>query len=480
MELQNQLQGDWSRYFCNRPVEFDENANHHLLSSKLESSSVRLEGNSDPYRSIWGDDEQARVKSCNNRSFAMDARIRLDHLKSACNSPLPRRAMDGILYNFNCPKDNWDSDGSQEEESALDSVELLDVEDDVQDEESWLYESPRKQAFVERSESALRWCRHVLDNPSPEMEAACRSLMNRLDQRSSSHFYRRPAVFHRSVGSSINTTSVSNTHNNVSDGSDDELSLPHDSITPSYKLQDMTDVHIMARIQEASLRQDYVSTPAGRSPESLLMFPSYFNTTCENINDFTPGNKTTPSSSSCWQSGLSSLSSSPHRSPTSVARQGCQSPTLARLHQQVAQLKLLKQAQNQASPGRTRSPLRTSLRSLQAVRNSRSLDIDDDDNNYQSAEQIPAYPPSGASSRSSCWSPSLSAAHMNSNSSLHSVRNSSDRMAAVKRLLRSQSLSPCRIPHPAKGYLSLHGRVFASPERSTTVAWGRNVSSTQR
>ncbi|XP_049447777.1 SLAIN motif-containing protein-like [Epinephelus fuscoguttatus] len=437
MELQNQLQGDWSRYFCNRPVEFDENANHHLLCSKLESSSVRLEGNSDPYCSIWGDDEQARVKSCNNRSFAMDARIRLDHLKSACNSPLPRRATDGILYNFNCPKDNWDSDGSQEEESALDSVELLDVEDDVQDEESCvphrLYESPKKQAFVERSESALRWCRHVLDNPSPEMEAACRSLMNRLDQRSSSHFYRRPAVFHRSVSSSMNKTSVSTTHNNVSDGSGDELSLPHDSITPSYKLQDMTDVHIMARIQEASLRQDYVSTPAGRSPES--------------------------------QSGLSSLSSSPHRSPSSVARQGCQSPTLARLHQQVAQLKLLKRAQNQAtSPGRTRSPLRTSLRSLQAVRNSRSLDIDDD-NNYQSAEQIPAYPPS---------------AHTNSNSSLHSVRNSSDRTAAVKRLLRSQSLSPCRIPHPAKGYLSLHGRVFASPERSTTVAWGRNVSSTQR
>lgn len=45
-----------------------------------------------------------------------------------------------------------------------------------------LYESPKKQAFMEGSESALRWCRHVLDNPSPEMEAARRLLINRLDQ----------------------------------------------------------------------------------------------------------------------------------------------------------------------------------------------------------------------------------------------------------------------------------------------------------
>jgi len=43
-----------------------------------------------------------------------------------------------------------------------------------------------------------------------------------------------------------------------------------------------------------------------------------------------------------------------------------------------------------SSPGRTRSPLGTSLRSLQAVRNSRSLDTDD----CLSADHI-SYPPSG-------------------------------------------------------------------------------------
>lgn len=122
MEFQDQPKSDWSRYFCNQPpVEFDK-------------SSVRLEGSSDPYCSIWTDAEQARVKSRNNRSYAMDARIRLDSLKSGYNSLLPRCAMDGMLDNY---KDPWDSEESQEEESALDLVELLDVEDGVQDEENW-------------------------------------------------------------------------------------------------------------------------------------------------------------------------------------------------------------------------------------------------------------------------------------------------------------------------------------------------------
>ncbi len=43
-----------------------------------------------------------------------------------------------------------------------------------------LYESPKKQ--VDRTESALGWCRRILDNPNPETVAACRSLINKLDQ----------------------------------------------------------------------------------------------------------------------------------------------------------------------------------------------------------------------------------------------------------------------------------------------------------
>ncbi|XP_059208070.1 SLAIN motif-containing protein-like [Centropristis striata] len=441
MEVQNQSKADWSQRFCNQPpAEFDPSGNSLLLCNELESSS-------DSSCSIWTNAEQAGVQSYNNRSFAMDARIRLDSLKSGCNSPSPCRATDGKLFNYNCEKDLWDSEESQDEESALDSVELIDVEEDEQDEESCipyrLYESSKKQLFVERSDSALRWCRHVLDNPSPETEAACRSLINRLDQRSSCHFYRSPAAFHQSLGSSADKTSTSTTHKTSDSSDNNDLNISYDSITSSYRLEDITDVHIMARIQEASLRQDYVSTPACRNSGSPGAFPS----------------EAPPSF--WWQAGVTPLSSSARQA---AGKQSCNSPKLARLHQQVTQFKLLKLAQNQAaSPGRTRSPLRTSLRSLQAVRNSRSLDTED----WQPAEQS-SYPPTGASSvpkGSSWWSPP----------SRPAAAVPSDRTTAVKRLLRSQSLSPCRIPQRAKGYLSANGRVFASAERSTTVAWGRNV-----
>ncbi|XP_044227075.1 SLAIN motif-containing protein-like [Thunnus albacares] len=473
MELQDQVRSDWGHYFCNQPpVEFGTSANHHLFHGELLSSSVRSEGNS---ALIWTDTEPTRVKSCNGRSFAMDARIRLDHLKSRSNSPSPCCSMDGTLYNYQ--KDLWDGE-MQEMQSVLDSVELLDLEDNVEDEESWLYEPPKKQEFAERSESALRWCRHVLDNPSPQMEAARHLLMNRLDQKSStssSHrLYRCPAVFDQtgnaSGGSSMGKTSV-NTHNNSDSLDNNELSISNDFITTSYRLQDITDVHIMARIQEASLRQDYVSTPAATSPRN----PESQVKKKVDVDDFTPGNTTESSFSSCWQPRLSS----PCQSPAPSAKQSCQSPKLARLHQQVTQFKLLKLAQNKASPpGRTRSPLRTSLRSLQAVRNSRSLDTDD----CHPDDQI-TYPPPGESSARmgmSCWSSSPSAASMSSNVSLHSVRDSSVRLTAIKKLQRSQSLSPSRIPH--RGHLSSHGRVFATHllPQATTVAWGRDMPFTQR
>nr|XP_019941041.1 PREDICTED: SLAIN motif-containing protein-like [Paralichthys olivaceus] len=448
---------NWSLHFSNEPpMEFDTSANNHLFSSEMEKNCEGLEDSSHSYCSIWMETEPATFKSWNGHSFAMDARVRLDHLKSGCNSPTPCCVTDETL---NSQENAWDGE-PKEEESALDSVELLDVDDGEQDEESWLYESPKKEATEQKSESALTWCRHVLDNPSPEVEAACRQLMNRLDGRPSSHFYRHPAVFRTG---SVEKSSA-NTAQNISHSSDNnELSSSRNSINRNYRLEDITDVRIMAQIQEASLRQDYVSSPL-RSPES----PSYFNTAVETTDDFTPGNKTEASFPSRWSPRLLSLSSPSSHSPTSAARQ---SPKLARLHQQVIQFKLLKLAQNQ---GRTRSPVRTSLRSLQAVRNSRSFETDD----YPPAHQT-SHPASGASSTrmgSSCWSPSLSAASVNSSS----ARDHLVRIAAMKRPQRSQSLSPCRIAQSAKGYLSRHGRVFASPERSTPVAWARYAPHTQQ
>lgn len=71
-------------------------------------------------------------------------------------------------------------------------------------------------------------------------------------------------------------------------------------------------------------------------------------------------------------------------------------------------------------------------------------------------------PPEKLESR--LWSP-LSGVSMKPMAMLRSVSD------PAKRLQRSQSASPCRLPHTAKGHLSINGRVFASPERSSTPGW---------
>nr|XP_054586568.1 SLAIN motif-containing protein-like [Nothobranchius furzeri] len=474
MEFQPHTQSSWSQYFCNRTqMELDVRMDYCLLSNENKHSCLQLEEHPDSHCNVWIDPEPESFKKDHGRSFALDARMRLDGLKSGLNSP--NCGLKIKLYKYNSEKDLWDDDDLQ---SALDLVEILDIDDNTEDEESWLYEPQNKPLFEEK-QSALRWCRHVLDNPSPEMEAARRGLMKKLDQKSRYDFRDHAAAFHHCPGKSVsscgNPTPVSPSLTDSGYLNHNGPNLPNDPITTGYRLQDITDVHIMARIQENSLRQEYVSTPAAAllrsNPE---MLPTYLNTKVETNVDFAAGIKTKASYSTDWQPGSASKSPSSHGS--SASKQDCQSPKLSRLHQQVTQFKLLRLAQNPgASSDRTRSPLRTSLRSLQAVRNSRSLETDD-------SGQI-AYPPSDVSStcvESSCGSPLLSGAPLKPNNPTPLMRVTSARITAMRRLQRSHSLSPSRIAHPVKGYLSACGRVFASPERATTAAWGRPAASVQR
>ncbi|XP_036313345.1 SLAIN motif-containing protein 1 isoform X1 [Pipistrellus kuhlii] len=188
--------------------------------------------------------------------------------------------------------------------TPLDEVEPLDLESlagwRAEDDYTWLYVGSSKTfSSSEKSLSPLQWCRHVLDNPTPEMEAARRSLCHRLEQASrwrslfssnvSLAFPYSPVARLSPYSNGINTPSFSKTSNKAiltpertgytSRGSplspqssiDSELStseLEDDSISMGYKLQDLTDVQIMARLQEESLRQDYASTSASVSRHS--------------------------------------------------------------------------------------------------------------------------------------------------------------------------------------------------------------------
>ncbi|XP_064912502.1 SLAIN motif-containing protein 1 isoform X4 [Columba livia] len=186
--------------------------------------------------------------------------------------------------------------------TVLDEVAVLDLEDGCcgQDEDTWLYILPTKTLTPqEKSLSPLQWCRRVLDNPSPEIEAAKRSLCFRLEQASrwrnlfstpvSLAFPYSPVARLTPYTNGFNSPSFSKTSSKailtpertgyISRSSplspqssiDSELStseLEDDSISMGYKLQDLTDVQIMARLQEESLRQDYASTSASVSRHS--------------------------------------------------------------------------------------------------------------------------------------------------------------------------------------------------------------------
>ncbi|XP_053178630.1 SLAIN motif-containing protein 2 isoform X1 [Scomber japonicus] len=205
------------------------------------------------------------------------------------------------------------------ETSILDEVEILDLEDmDClhEDEDSWLYEA-KLNSPLQKALSPIVWCRQALDNPSPDMESAKRSLIHRLDLTMSANkrrsLYGSPYNHQLGYGSpysmdaanspySSGFNSPSSTPSRVpivrqqlmpgnaahqrntaaernppavspQSSVDSELStseMDEDSVGSSttYKLNDVTDVQILARMQEESLRQDYAATASRRSSGS--------------------------------------------------------------------------------------------------------------------------------------------------------------------------------------------------------------------
>ncbi|XP_036403432.1 SLAIN motif-containing protein-like [Megalops cyprinoides] len=298
--------------------------------------------------------------------------------------------------------------------SALDEVDVLDLEecDEVEDEDSWLYVSPKKQMSAEqRPESPLKWCRKVLDHPSPETEVACRTLINRLDQTARwRNIYSSPPQsaygpsseagssgtallspgYHKSTNKTLLTCGSSgymNMHSALSSQSsiDSELSTSDDSISMGYKLQDLTDVQIMARLQEESLRQDYASSSASVSRRSSSASIQSLRRGTYSDQEFDTYSLEDEEDDCC------SLPQRLHRySPSPLSSPRCQSPsTLAEYGRLSAQRvrtprrslqgpgpELLKFAKSEEELRHSMPNLapRTSLRSLEAVRNSRSME----------------------------------------------------------------------------------------------------------
>uniref|UniRef100_A0A3Q2Y3D7 SLAIN motif family, member 2 n=1 Tax=Hippocampus comes TaxID=109280 RepID=A0A3Q2Y3D7_HIPCM len=222
-------------------------------------------------------------------------------------------ATSGSARNSRCS----DDDG---ETSILDQVDVLDLEDmDClhEDDDSWLYEA-KLNSPLQKALSPVVWCRQALDNPSPDMELAKRSLIHRLDLTMSANkrrslygsCYNQQATYGSPYSPNAASSPYSSGFNSpcstpskvpivrqqlmpvnaahqrnaaaaernppaVSPQSsvDSELStseMDEDSVGSSttYKLNNVNDVQILARMQEESLRQDYAASASRRSSGS--------------------------------------------------------------------------------------------------------------------------------------------------------------------------------------------------------------------
>ncbi|XP_068008019.1 SLAIN motif-containing protein-like isoform X2 [Melanerpes formicivorus] len=342
--------------------------------------------------------------------------------------------------------------------AELDEVKVLELESCHEDDDSWLYVSPRKPVVDPKPDSPLKWCRQVLDNPSPETEAACRTLLNRLDQG------------YLSMHSALSSQS----------SVDSELSTSDDSISMGYKLQDLTDVQVMARLQEESLRQDCASSSASVSRRSSsaslhsLRRGTYsdqeFDTySLEDEDDY----DCSLSYRSAHRYSPSPLSSPRCQSPSSTTDYGRSSSSRIRPPRRSLQSPMqdrLKYANSEEEMRHSMPNLaRTSLRALESVRSSRSLESD---------LQVPNSRIPRTQQRSAGLAPGKLRYSSNAGQPPLTVRQAMKAGSCPNSLLTPrQPVKACGYAAPAAGVRKAQApSLSAASSRSTTVGTGAKTT----
>ncbi|KAF7227996.1 SLAIN motif-containing protein-like isoform X1 [Nothobranchius furzeri] len=443
LEIQNEtLRSRGVKSFLPKGANSDLNINDRLTYEGVTNSQLRLEHDEElkrfpPQESSSGE-EMSPVPVASRLEEEGDLGPCGGFLSLTCRNGtgLPQ----GQAQTPESPsQDSYGSETLAESDSgldhtALDEVDVLDLEDECaeeEDEDSWLYVSPKKQLADSGPDSPLKWCRQALDHRSPETELACRTLISRLDQTSRwRSMYSGPSEagsagsglispgYHKSTNKSLLTcgsSGVTNMNSALSSQSsiDSELSTSDDSISMGYKLQDLTDVQIMARLQEESLRQDYASSSASASRRSSTTslqslrrggtysdqeFDTYsledeedeLSSAPQRRHRFTPSplgspRCLSPSTSNHGQEHGSRLAAPRTRTP----RRSLQGPSAELLKFAKSEEELRHSMPNLAP--------RTSLRSLEAVRNSRSMEA-----NLQSSGNRMSHLPHSPSTGMTC------------------------------------------------------------------------------
>ncbi|XP_071503231.1 uncharacterized protein [Diadema antillarum] len=170
----------------------------------------------------------------------------------------------------------------------LDNVKVLDIHAEDANDDTWLYTSPIKVATPEqKSVSPYDWVRQDFEHPTRDQESAKKSLLAKLDEVSRAN--------RNSMGPNVLTLQQPQIPNNSSAdplrGIEKLETSPRSQSPPPApiprrerrqsneermglaKLEDVTDVQILARMQEESLRQATQISPAN-SPRRISVSPA--------------------------------------------------------------------------------------------------------------------------------------------------------------------------------------------------------------